>query len=283
MSTHLWRFWRDRGHLSEGRRWLGAALAAADTVSEADRARALVAGAVLASEQADYPQAKAALAQSRVIYTRLGDTAGLAQVANRLGNIALDSEDYSGAMHFHETGLMLFRQLGDRFGIASSLSSLGEVAHRTGEHTRATALFEEQLVLFRTLGNTPGVAWALRSLAYLALERDDRATAAVYFREALALFAAEANPRGITHCLVGFAALAGAAGDWTRAAQLLGAVEASLQALRTRLGPVDRAVYERTETAAQAALDRRDWRTASAAGAALSPESAVALALAGTN
>ena len=274
----LWRFWRDRGHLSEGRRWLDAALAQDRSAPPATRAAALVAAGVLAAEQGDSDPARTLLLASQEIYMELADMPGLTQVANRLGNIALDQEDYPAATAFHETGLALFRDLADQFGIASSLSSLGEIAHRTGDYARATRLFSEQLDLFRRLGNTPGVAWALRSLAYLALERDDRDAATDYFCEALTLFAAENNPRGIAHCLVGYAALALPA-DPIRAVQLSGAVDTGLAALRTRLGPVDRAVHDRTLARAQTDLSPTAFAAAWTGGHSLAPSAAVALVL----
>src|SRR5262249_10589852 len=56
-----WRFWSERGHLSEGRRWLSAALDLPPDPTKDNavaRVRALVGAAQLASDQGDFDEAE---------------------------------------------------------------------------------------------------------------------------------------------------------------------------------------------------------------------------------
>jgi non-specific serine/threonine protein kinase len=61
LAAALWRFWRRRGYLTEGRTWLEELLALTDDTSEATmlsaRLRALNGAAWLASLQSDFAQA----------------------------------------------------------------------------------------------------------------------------------------------------------------------------------------------------------------------------------
>src|SRR5262249_49762540 len=105
LATALWRFWWQRGHLSEGRRWLGRGIAESDEVAPALRAAAHDGAGALAEAQGDLPAAAA----------------------------------------HHEAALRLRRELGDRPGEARSLIDFGIIADKMGAPERAMALFAEAL------------------------------------------------------------------------------------------------------------------------------------------
>ena len=141
LVTALWYFWSVRGHLSEGRRWLDAAIAVSDPAHEALRARAASAAGALAYRQGDYERARA-----------LADAT-----------------------------LELNRKLGDELETARALGELGNIAVALGEYDRALARYTESSELFRTLGATVGLAFgpdgALYAVGYdrwISIEHEDR-------------------------------------------------------------------------------------------------------------
>lgn len=78
MAAGLWQFWRNRGHLSEGRRWLATFLSLApdndvqNATSVAVRASVLEGAAWLAEDQHEFDQASSLFAQSIALLRTLG-------------------------------------------------------------------------------------------------------------------------------------------------------------------------------------------------------------------
>ncbi len=93
LAGSLWRFWFVRGHLSEGRQWLGRALA---------RTKPGAAG----PDGASGGEA----------------TATRGKALNGAGNLAWSQSDYAGARALYEEGLTVRRQLRDQGGISYSLT-----------------------------------------------------------------------------------------------------------------------------------------------------------------
>ena len=84
LAGALRKFWQSRGLISEGRAWLAALLARADTTAEAAetaaRLQATQAAAWLASNQHDFTQAEQLFEQSIGIQRALGETGGETQL-----------------------------------------------------------------------------------------------------------------------------------------------------------------------------------------------------------
>ena len=94
----------------------------------------------------------------------------------------------------------------------------------------------------------------------------------------LALHQQAGIQRGVAECLLGFAALHAHAGAARKAVTLATHGLARLEALGARIWPADRADLERALAPARAALGPDAVREAEAAGRALSPAEALALA-----
>ncbi len=92
LGSALWAFWAPRGHQAEGRAWLERALDVGEMAPPAVRAKALA----------------------------------------RLGNLAVDLDDFRAARAHFEASLALRRQLGDQRGVADSLNNLGAAATAQG-------------------------------------------------------------------------------------------------------------------------------------------------------
>jgi hypothetical protein len=160
-----------------------------------------------------------------------------------------------------------------------SIQNLGDVALLEGDVEQARALYEESLVTSRATDNQGGVSMSLRRLGFALLRQGDLNRAAGLFLEGLKLNQDRAFALGLMRYLPAFAALAVARGQPERAARLLGASQALLEARGVRLEPVDAAEFKRTEAVSRAQLDAATVDSLWAEGRVLPLEQAAAYAL----
>jgi hypothetical protein len=142
-----------RGHTSEGRRWLGEALAEERSGSAA-RAKALRGG--LASHLSRRPGAGEVLEESLALYRVLGDDAGTVRTLTFLGFKAFFRGDLERAGTLGAEALALSRRLDDRWGPGAALEVFARTAHERDDQEGAAALREEALALARKAGD----AWS---------------------------------------------------------------------------------------------------------------------------
>ena len=165
LSGALQQFWDMRGLRSEGRQFLGQALATSREVQTSVRMKALYTAAVLAMNQSDHDQAVELCEEYLSLSREHEDAQGTALSLYRLGGIAWAQGNLMVARSMEEEALGIFRELGDKWGIASSLEMLASVNLDMGEYARAHLLLEESLVLWREGGNERGIAYSLFLLA----------------------------------------------------------------------------------------------------------------------
>jgi predicted ATPase len=311
----LWRFWYMQGYLSEGRSWLGQALAIRGEVAAGVHAKALNVAGVLANAQSDYGPAivlfeqslalrqalgdkrgiagtlnnlglaareqgdfvlaRARLEEALAVCRELGDTLYIASLLNSVGNVAQAQADYSNARALYEEGLALRRALGDKRGAADALSNLGLVALRLGDAERAETLFDESLALRQSLGGRLEIATSLVNLGSVALYQGRYEWASERYIESLNMFQDLGHKQGIVECLEGLAGVAARQGRPERAARLWGVAEALRETMGAPLSPADRPGYERMVADARGQLDQTAWSAAWTAGWALTLEQAL--------
>jgi non-specific serine/threonine protein kinase len=188
LATTLQLFWRQRGYLAEGRRWLEAGLASpAAAVAPLVRARALNALGVLRMWQCAYPLAQEAHDEALTIYAALEEPVGLAWTHFRLGFLADKRGQYDVAVEQFEESLKRFTALGDAQGSDAARNRLGIVAWNQEDYDLAHELLAASLAFQRDLGTPGGLAATLLNLGALALDRDDHAQANALLHESLAL------------------------------------------------------------------------------------------------
>jgi non-specific serine/threonine protein kinase len=289
LAAALWRFWWEHGYLSEGRAWLGGFLAdeaaraqsrPRTEMSSSLRARALAGAGILAAEQADYGWATALLEESLALWRALGDTMGGAEVLNTLGTIARDQGDYARATRLFGESLEILRTAGDSQSVAATLNNLGEVARYRGELDQARALHDESLAMFRTLGDQQRIATSLYNCGLVAHDRGDHRRALALHQESLTLFHAAGDLVGMAWSLEGLAGVIATLGHAECTARLLGTASALRATVGAPLPPAAREGHERTLAAVRASLTAAAFDAAWAEGMAISPEQAIAAALA---
>ena len=271
-------FWFVRGHFSEGRSWLEAALAVGDGDATVDRATAFMRLGAIAFEQGDWEPARRAYEQALELRRAFGDAPGSAGALGNLGNVALHAGDYEAARRYHEECLALARELGDSRAIAQGLHNVGNAHLASGDAASAVPLFEESLALAVELGDRWGEAICRVSLGAAFVDLGEAVRAAEFLSGSIGLRGELNDPNGTAYALEELAGLAVGEGDAAAAARRLGAAAAIRAALGATPGRHESERVVRSESAARAALGDADYERAWSGGRALSAEEAVVFA-----
>ncbi len=185
----MYRFWRVRGHLAEGRERLAAAAGHSGARQHPlERASVLRVASGLEQIQGSLPAARALAEEALAIFESTENARGGAGVLLTLGNVALMQDDMIAARAYYERGLPLYRQLGEQDGIARALGNLGMIMLHQGDLAEAGTICAESLAFFRGSGDRESSARALRNLGEIAHARGEDAEARRWLEEALALF-----------------------------------------------------------------------------------------------
>ena len=204
LAGALWRFWAQRGHLSEGRRWYSEALALPGDGGLAAPAAAvnwLIGAARLAIDQAAFDEASAYAAQAVALAREHGDSRDQADALNTQGLLARAQNQYADAAHAHRDALPLARAAADRSAAATALLGQAYVAMFTGEAMRAAALAEESLAEARESRDQLILAQALFFMSWVASNGAGLERAGALVTEALSLFAQLGDAGGCAESL----------------------------------------------------------------------------------
>ncbi|HET8770972.1 MAG TPA: tetratricopeptide repeat protein [Gemmatimonadaceae bacterium] len=286
-------FWRLRGHLAEGRRWIEDAQALPGP-DDARRARLLVWAAVLARMQGDHESFREGVIAGEALARTVDDRTALADALTHLGVDLRDTQDLEAARSKLDLAIELWRALGDSWGLSVALCVRSSIAHEFGDFDRSRSLRLEALVASRDAGDREGEARALMGLGELARIEDDLEAARAYYERCLALFRmlgdtwhcaalshnlgwvfaeggrmAEAhaafeegleafgragNRVGLALCLAGFARLLLERGDPETAAVSFAAASERFACAGVRPATADARSWQRTRDAIEAAL-----------------------------
>jgi predicted ATPase/class 3 adenylate cyclase len=193
----LWRFWQQRGHLAEGRRWLEEVLAMPSGQEPTPARAKALAGAGGIAWWIDQTASRSLYSEALAIERELGDPARLAEALYNQAFVVAAGDDLEAATGLLEESLALFRRAGDEPGAARAMVMLVVRDAVAGAWDRVIAGVEEAVVIWRRLGDRLNLAFCLVWLAFAvgrAGRADDaRATAL----EALGLFREAGNPTGV--------------------------------------------------------------------------------------
>ena len=281
LAGSLCLFWGQRGHAREGLQWLDAALVERRNAVPGPRALALHAAGSLAWRLGDHPRARALLEESLCLRRELAVPLDLIRTLGMLGVVLsaqAGADNLDRARACFEESLPLARRIGDVTMIAHSLNALGEIARMLGHLGDAQEFYTRALEVSR--GSYAREAVILLNLGLVAFAQGNADAARAYFEQSLALYETLGERGSLAACLDGLAGVHAVNGEAERAAQLLGAAEALRAAIGEPVQPTDRIDYERFVAAARSRLDEASFTAAWSAGARLTPEEAIALALA---
>lgn len=278
LCASLWEFWQLRGHLTEGRRWLGQALSLSGEFPE-HRARVLCGAGVLARVQGDLDRARVhlqgsialalevhddrtraealtnlgvvsvtvrdldraeiELAEASALWRAANDAWGIAFVVNVLAGLAGLRGDFGLSRRLRLEAVDLSRAAGDRELEARALFGLGILARHEGDHASAQADLRRALSHYREIGNVFHTALTLRHHGHCALGMGDREGAEEALRECLSIYRSIDQPAGVAACLLSIGCLYGVQGRAEQAARWLGAAESALESHPGAVQPAD--------------------------------------------
>jgi predicted ATPase len=278
LSGAIWQYWAHRGHWTEGRRFLGAALALGGDAEPEHLVDAFWGAAVLALWQGDADEgeqwATRMLELSRKAGLQLGEAVGL----HTLAMAADERGDRDRAHELYEESLVLGRALDDGWLLSAATNNLGGMYVLEGDYERAVELFEESLAIGEARGDLDRRARELTNLGHATRGLGDLPRARDYFRRGLAA----ADELGLVVMYVdaisGLASCEADAGNDVIAARLLGWVKEQ----ESRLGSPSEERTIELEESLRDTLGAEPLATELAAGAALAREDAIDLALGGS-
>lgn len=235
LTHHLPPFWEIRGHMSDGRKWLGAVMSLRVAEVEGYRiqdeaahhdllvleAHAHQHTGRLAEYQGDYAAAQAAYEQGHALALDLEDASILAQAIQSLASLAYRQGDYDLARERYEEARRKWQALDHSAGVATVLQALGNIANRQGDLSTAEHFYRESLHLRRILEDQRAIATTLNNLGILALRRGQLAEADRLWAESLDLKRQLGDRSSVASVLNNLGTVARRRGDWQAAKQYL--------------------------------------------------------------
>jgi predicted ATPase/DNA-binding SARP family transcriptional activator len=275
-------FWRVRGHLDEGRRWLASALAHGDSATPG-RARALEAAGALAQRRGDYASAKALWQEGLEIWRGLGDDQGIARALGDLASVYDLEGDPARAIPLYEESADLLRRLGLEYELGTVVSNLGVCLMSQGRLDEAAKLYEEAVALCRASGRAEQLTISLFNLGRVAMLQGRHEAAATWFEQALEAARELGYREMIAYSLKGIGEVLAARGEGELAARLLGASDRLFLELGAHVEASEQATYEVTVEHLKDSLGDDAYNVAHAEGRALSIDESLALGLGSTS
>lgn len=218
LVTSLANFWRLRGHISEGQRWLEWGVVASVEAPVPLQAKALRAAGLLRGLLGDIVSALPLLEQSSALYAETGDDEASLCACNPT---FLMFRNPRQALPVLGEKAAFCRRTGDTNGLAHLLHSTGHVQYILGAEDEARRHFEECVQLGRGAADGEALRSGLLGLARLDLLVGDLIGAEGWAAEARALAddVDDAGDSATAWALLG--EVARARGQWDRAQGLL--------------------------------------------------------------
>jgi predicted ATPase/class 3 adenylate cyclase len=167
LAEAVWRFWKMRGHQSEAQRRFESLLALGHDSTVA-RGHALNAVAGMAVDNGEYETGTLYAEQALAIHRDHGDAWGIARATYMLGYAAIEAGDFEAALPLFEETVTLMGALGYEQYVGMATFNLRWALDELGERERAQTLAEENLARARSIGSTNLEASSLESLARYA-------------------------------------------------------------------------------------------------------------------
>ncbi len=274
----LWRFWQQRGHLTEGQRWFDEVLAmTSGQEPTAGRAKALIGAGGIAWWRQDREEAGRRYGEAVEIERALGDPGRIAEAVYNM-SFVVAGEDIEAAQRMLQECLDLYRAAGDERGEAQAVTMLVIGDAQAGRWEAVVESLERSIAIWRRLGERLHMGFDLLWLSFAngRLGRMPEAWSAGL--EAMDLFRAADNPTGVGIVFSDLSFLALWSGRPREAVVLEGAARAMKARVGGPPGGFAGILEDDPAELAREHLESADADAASAEGQAMSVDEAVALA-----
>jgi predicted ATPase len=239
-----WRFWWLRGHVAELAGTREKFMAKAAEMAPHERALALSGTGFTIMRDGELDKAQRVFEQSLPLFRETGDLLGGAQTAAALGQVLASQHDDERAGEVLEQARNLLREAGagvrterERvqylLDVALVDNFLGQIQLSKADYDRAAELFTTGLDAARTTQDRFTILISLYDLALASQARGDLDGARRLLRQGLSLAAEAGDESSAAYYLEALAAIARQQDDPRRAAWLLAAAGAQLQASGT--------------------------------------------------
>lgn len=277
LAIGLYAFWIHKQRFGDG--W--AAYERALSRASADpklRAAAWIDAGFMPFWSGDDDRASDAFGRGLALSRELGDRSLEARALGGLVRVALRSDVNQGRLLAREQ-LALSDATGNLPGRSDALHLLGVGAQIAGDLVEAQSWMRQRLALVRDQGNEALIASEAGNLSMVERQLGNVAEAEALVREALEIAERRGDEFMKPFALSGFAAIATDRGEFERAATLVGAAEAMMEAQGAAWPPDERRHYERMLSALPESMGATAFARARAAGQSKSRPEAVAYAL----
>ncbi|WIG60708.1 MAG: Signal transduction response regulator / Tetratricopeptide repeat-containing protein [Ktedonobacterales bacterium] len=276
LAFGLYLYWRKRGYLREGKRWLAALLALPEANRPAMwRARGLFAGAALKLWQFDL-DGLTLLEEGLALARELGDWVLVADGLHAKGMAAYELGDAAHGIALLEEGMAISQRTGERWSIAQAQWTLGEIAYAHGDYERAAALNESSLAGFTQVGDVSYIALLILRQGYIVWGKGDATQAMRLFRKALRLAHGIGDTRCAAESMEAIGIMLSGDDESERGVWLLSAVARARDITGEPPRPTLRAAIDRAIATTRAMLGDAAFEAAWAAGRAMSHKRLIA-------
>ena len=279
LSSALAFFWTATKRLDEGSAWFDRIfeLPGGD---DANRGRACAEAGFLAFWKGEDDQATTFFGRALETGRAYGDPTLVARGLAGLARIALRSQDFAETRRLCREALAVTEGTSDLAGRSNAFHVLGVAAQMAGDLLEAREHMAERIRLSRELGSYGGLSMEASNLSMVERQLGNLDRAEELAREALDIFRRREDEWAIPYGLNSLAAVARDRGEHERAATLLGAAEALVEAQGAAWPPDERPHYEQSVATLTEAMGAAEYERVRAAGRSLSSHEAVDYALA---
>jgi predicted ATPase/class 3 adenylate cyclase len=244
--------------------------------------RALVQLGELEITLGNYEQAKSLYRQVFSLAREMNDKDGMCDALLGLGMAESYQNNLQQAMTVYKEALLIAREGEFKFTIAQLLNRMGDIALASGDHVETQSLNEECMEIAKLTGTKSELIGCFFRMSKLARLQENYQQAIIYMNQYLILIQETIFDSPLeAYMLLESIALYVKLGNFIKAVRLFGALEENLPRIYTSVLPIftARAEYEGIIVFTRAELGEDNFNTAYTEGRALNLEQAIALAL----
>lgn len=277
LASALYRFWITKQRFEEGAAWFDQVLAAPGG-DDRLRGKASLNAGFMPFWLGDDERAASLFGRALEIGRQLADQPMISQALSGLARVALRTDVAEGRRLAHEA-LTVSEGADDEAGRSNALHLLGVGAQIAGDLVEARDWMTRRLALVRSMGNEFLVASESSNLSMVERQLGNLDKAEALARETLQIGERIGDEFTKPFAISGLAAIATERGDFDRAATLVGAAEAMMEAQNMAWPPDERPHYERLLADLPTAMGSDGFDRARDRGRSMSANEAVESAL----
>jgi tetratricopeptide (TPR) repeat protein len=277
----LGAYWHWKAAFADGAAWSRRVLDAAPDDPPEQRARVLTSLAVMQFRCGETEACRTTSEEALALARRVSDPVMTTSALSSLARVGLRTHDFD----------LVRRMCAEAMSVAEAsqrpelqrlpLHCLAEGTRLSGDLAGARPLYERSIDLNLQLGNEAMVAMERSNLAALETAAGNTARAQDLLEQSLAALQRLGDRYLLPYAVLNMGGVALKRGDARHATRLLAAADAMFRASGAAIDPADQPVFDAHVSGAREVLGAKGFDAAWAEGQLLSPDAAIAAALAG--